>query len=235
MGGRRDSKTRPASNARLPRGIGMNSLLRSHICFALLLRPDFHCAGDRARRICDRSWGRQAGTAPHPPGEAQFGFDRRPRRRSRREDLFHRLAVWSRRRHDPPLRSQDEQDDRLHRQFRQVERPGFRPGRNLLSCDGADGGGRCVRRWNLKTGKSETLADRYQGKRFNSPNDLCLDAKGRVYFTDPRYGGTEPRELQRSGLSHRARWNGHRDHARSGKAQRRLPQPGPADTVCGRS
>jgi gluconolactonase len=66
---------------------------------------------------------------------------------------------------------------------------------NLLSCDGADGGSRTVRRWNLKTGKSETVADRYQGKRFNSPNDLCLDAKGRIYFTDPRYGGTEPREL----------------------------------------
>jgi gluconolactonase len=66
---------------------------------------------------------------------------------------------------------------------------------NLLSCDGADGGSRSVRRWNLKTGESETIADRYQGKRFNSPNDLCLDAKGRIYFTDPRYGGTEPREL----------------------------------------
>ena len=66
---------------------------------------------------------------------------------------------------------------------------------NLLSCDGADGGSRSVRRWNLKTGKSETLADKYEGKQFNSPNDLCLDAKGRVYFTDPRYGGTEPREL----------------------------------------
>lgn len=67
---------------------------------------------------------------------------------------------------------------------------------HLLSCDGADGGSRCVRRWNLKTGRSEVLADRYMGNRFNSPNDLCLDAKGRVYFTDPRYGGTEPRELQ---------------------------------------
>src|SRR5260370_14358619 len=46
---------------------------------------------------------------------------------------------------------------------------------NLLSCDGADGGGRCIRRWNLKTGRSEVVADRYQGKRFNSPNDLCVD------------------------------------------------------------
>lgn len=66
---------------------------------------------------------------------------------------------------------------------------------NLLSCDGADGGSRSVRRWNLKTGQSEVVADRYQGKRFNSPNDLCVDLKGRIYFTDPRYGGTEPREL----------------------------------------
>jgi gluconolactonase len=71
---------------------------------------------------------------------------------------------------------------------------------NLLSCDGADGGGRCVRRWDLKTAKSQILADRYQGKRFNSPNDLCVDVKGRVYFTDPRYGGTEPRELAREAV-----------------------------------
>ena len=71
---------------------------------------------------------------------------------------------------------------------------------NLLSCDGADGGGRCVRRWDLKTGRSEIVADRYQGKRFNSPNDLCLDVKGRIYFTDPRYGGTEPRELAREAV-----------------------------------
>jgi gluconolactonase len=66
---------------------------------------------------------------------------------------------------------------------------------NLLCCDGADGGGRCLRRWNLRTGQSAVIADRYAGKRFNSPNDLCVDCKGRVYFTDPRYGGTEPREL----------------------------------------
>ena len=71
----------------------------------------------------------------------------------------------------------------------------FDPDGNLLSSDGADGGSRSIRRWNLKTGQSEVVADRYQGKRFNSPNDLCLDLKGRVYFSDPRYGGTEPREL----------------------------------------
>jgi gluconolactonase len=66
---------------------------------------------------------------------------------------------------------------------------------NLLSCDGADGGGRCIRRWNLKTGESKIIADQYKGKKLNSPNDLCVDLKGRIYFTDPRYGGAEPREL----------------------------------------
>lgn len=34
----------------------------------------------------------------------------------------------------------------------------------------------------------ETLADRWNGKRFNSPNDVCFDRKGNLYFTDPPYG-----------------------------------------------
>ncbi|GIW86702.1 MAG: gluconolactonase [Isosphaeraceae bacterium] len=33
-----------------------------------------------------------------------------------------------------------------------------------------------------------TLADRYQGKRFNSPNDGVFDSSGNLYFTDPPYG-----------------------------------------------
>lgn len=33
-----------------------------------------------------------------------------------------------------------------------------------------------------------TLADRYQGHRFNSPNDLVVDSSGAVYFTDPPFG-----------------------------------------------
>jgi gluconolactonase len=32
------------------------------------------------------------------------------------------------------------------------------------------------------------IARLYQGKRFNSPNDLAYDAKGNLYFTDPPYG-----------------------------------------------
>jgi gluconolactonase len=67
---------------------------------------------------------------------------------------------------------------------------------DLIAAEGSDYGGRRVSRWNLKTGKSETIADKYQGKRFNAPNDLCIDTKGRIYFTDPRYLGNEPRELE---------------------------------------
>jgi gluconolactonase len=33
-----------------------------------------------------------------------------------------------------------------------------------------------------------TIADRYNGKRFNSPNDACFDRNGNLYFTDPPYG-----------------------------------------------
>lgn len=71
---------------------------------------------------------------------------------------------------------------------------------SLVSCDGADGGGRRLVAWNIKSGEGRTLSDRIDGKRFNSPNDLCLDLKGRLYFTDPRYGGSEPRELEREAV-----------------------------------
>lgn len=66
----------------------------------------------------------------------------------------------------------------------------------LIACEGSDQGGRAVSRWDVKTGKRQVLADKYMGKRFNAPNDLVIDTKGRIYFTDPRYLGDEPRELQ---------------------------------------
>lgn len=37
-------------------------------------------------------------------------------------------------------------------------------------------------------GKLVVLAERYEGKRFNQPNDLTFDSRGRIYFTDPCYG-----------------------------------------------
>jgi gluconolactonase len=43
-------------------------------------------------------------------------------------------------------------------------------------------------------GEITALADQYNGKKFNSPNDLWIDPKGGVYFTDPRYGNREGME-----------------------------------------
>jgi gluconolactonase len=37
-------------------------------------------------------------------------------------------------------------------------------------------------------GSFTTLADRWEGKRFNSPNDLVIASDGTIYFTDPPYG-----------------------------------------------
>jgi gluconolactonase len=39
--------------------------------------------------------------------------------------------------------------------------------------------------------KTTTLADKYQGKPFNSLNDLWIDPQGGIYFTDPRYGNRD--------------------------------------------
>jgi gluconolactonase len=39
-----------------------------------------------------------------------------------------------------------------------------------------------------KDGSFTVLADRYEGKRFNSPNDLVIARNGTVFFTDPPYG-----------------------------------------------
>jgi gluconolactonase len=46
-----------------------------------------------------------------------------------------------------------------------------------------------------KDGNLTILADRYNGKRFNSPNDLTTDSQGRIYFSDPRYGKRDNMEL----------------------------------------
>ena len=45
------------------------------------------------------------------------------------------------------------------------------------------------------SGDISVLADSYEGKRFNSPNDLALDSKNRLYFTDPRYGDRSDMEM----------------------------------------
>ncbi|MEG3923364.1 SMP-30/gluconolactonase/LRE family protein [Microcoleus sp. T3_D1] len=45
-----------------------------------------------------------------------------------------------------------------------------------------------------KDGQVITLADRYEGKRLNSPNDLVVKSDGSIYFTDPSYGVSKEQE-----------------------------------------
>ncbi|GGD47582.1 SMP-30/gluconolactonase/LRE family protein [Pseudoxanthomonas indica] len=69
----------------------------------------------------------------------------------------------------------------------------------------ADSGNRLLARLDPVSKQKTVLAERYQGKRFNSPNDAVRRADGRIYFTDPPYGlaGIEKsplRELAFSGV-----------------------------------
>lgn len=45
-------------------------------------------------------------------------------------------------------------------------------------------------------GQMKAIVDRFEGKKFNSPNDLVVHPSGRVYFSDPRYVGKELLELE---------------------------------------
>lgn len=49
-----------------------------------------------------------------------------------------------------------------------------------------------VTRTDLATGRIEVLIDRYQGKLLNAPNDITIDGKGRIYFTDRPSGPPQP-------------------------------------------
>jgi gluconolactonase len=60
----------------------------------------------------------------------------------------------------------------------------------LISCEGAEngpGGRRRIVRTDMQTGKVEVLTERYEGKRYSSPNDVVVDSSGRIWFTDPLY------------------------------------------------
>jgi gluconolactonase len=49
-------------------------------------------------------------------------------------------------------------------------------------------------------GQDTVLADRFQGKRFNSPNDLIVKRDGTIWFTDPDYGAVHPTDLEFRGV-----------------------------------
>jgi gluconolactonase len=57
--------------------------------------------------------------------------------------------------------------------------------------------------WDAPEPNFETLAGEFEGKRFNSPNDVASRRNGDLYFTDPPYGlegGNDPKELDFQGV-----------------------------------
>jgi gluconolactonase len=71
---------------------------------------------------------------------------------------------------------------------------GIEPGSNGITVDNGGSlvfcqhGDRRVARYDTETKAFVPVAENFEGKRFNSPNDLCIDRAGNVYFTDPPYG-----------------------------------------------
>ncbi len=55
----------------------------------------------------------------------------------------------------------------------------------LVLCQHGD---RRISRLGADSPRYEPLVERCDGKRFNSPNDLCFDRAGNLFFTDPPYG-----------------------------------------------
>lgn len=76
------------------------------------------------------------------------------------------------------------------------------PSGALLMCDH---GNRSLSRLDLATREKTIVVDRFEGRRFNSPNDLVVAADGSVYFTDPPYGleglnDSPVKELEHNGV-----------------------------------
>ncbi len=93
-------------------------------------------------------------------------------------------------------------------------KPFREPGSNGLAIDAkgaliaADSGNRGLTRIDLKTKRKHVFLDRFEGKRFNSPNDLCIARSGAIYFTDPPYGlaGLEKSPVKELPFSGVYRW-----------------------------
>lgn len=89
---------------------------------------------------------------------------------------------------------------------------GGEPGSNGLALDNlgnlvlAQHGDRRIARMNTSIDVPlpdfQTIAEEYQEKKFNSPNDLCIASDGKIFFTDPPYGlvNEDAREINFQGV-----------------------------------
>jgi gluconolactonase len=69
----------------------------------------------------------------------------------------------------------------------------------LLACEGNEfgpnDGNRRITRTDMATGQVEVLTDRFDGKRYNAPNDIAARSNGQIFFTDPCYDDRTTMEL----------------------------------------
>ena len=76
---------------------------------------------------------------------------------------------------------------------------------DLIACDH---GNRRISSISLDTKKKTSLIDKWEGKKFNSPNDICQHPDGSYFFTDPPYGlpdresDTKNKEIAQNGVYH---------------------------------
>lgn len=89
------------------------------------------------------------------------------------------------------LASHDGDIVRLHDGVSSVFRKDARTNGLMFDRDGSllccEPGRRRVTRMD-RAGNVAVLTDSFEGKPYNTPNDLTVDSRGRIYFTDPRYG-----------------------------------------------
>ena len=70
----------------------------------------------------------------------------------------------------------------------------------LIAAEGADFGGRRISRTDLGSGEYRVLAYFYENRQFNAPNDVAVDDRGRIYFSDLRLFGPENMEQRINGV-----------------------------------
>ena len=76
------------------------------------------------------------------------------------------------------------------------------PEGTLVLCQHGDRRVAKLNGWATAQPQYETLVDRFENKRFNSPNDLVFAKNGDLYFTDPPYGLNKQDEDERKELPH---------------------------------
>ncbi len=73
-------------------------------------------------------------------------------------------------------------------------------GDRLLACE-MDGK---LKQFSLSDKQETPLAEQFEGKRFNAPNDLVIDQSGGIYFTDPRFRAPDPWPQGKEAVYYRA-------------------------------